>query len=462
MNALSWEQLQNIANNMLKSTNNPNELFRIYINKMYSLLLDSPAELHPYMIQALRDTGMFDDPVLTRFFNELFSGNVVDMRRSDVLMENKQMIGVYGGQRRSKLNKRKNKFGGKPKEGEENQQPSDPSSALIVASQPGALMVAANPGALANRTDPHLEDVAPGFQIFNFNGKRIRVKIVNNMMYGPLMKAWEQKKIDCERDEKRLIDEMEKEIKELETQLKEKRENIQKKFDNAIQLVNDEYKYDMIWWAVGCIIYFSLRMSPINQDLNFLDYQGTIRSKLGPVLAFIMEFVLIGGIIGGLLKSCAHRELSLAEFNTDQSKMRILWDAIKWVFGQHVGFHMVILAREKKALPTGLNIFELPDYIKFQDEIREKQEKKRGYYMELIAKLRDKCKKDLDEYEEKLTKLGADVEIFDIVSTDTPESSQPQSHRPPLLIKDGQPGGMKKLSKKHIKKTRKSRYYYNL
>jgi hypothetical protein len=42
MNIISWEQLQNIANNMLKATDNPYELLMININKMHSLLLDAP------------------------------------------------------------------------------------------------------------------------------------------------------------------------------------------------------------------------------------------------------------------------------------------------------------------------------------------------------------------------------------------------------------------------------------
>ena len=115
MNIISWEQLQNMANNMLKVTDNPHELLMIYINKMYSILLDAPPELHPYMIQGLRDTGMFEDPVLTMFFNQLLSGEVDDAIQPDILKENMRMIEVNGGHIRSKLNKRKNMTAGNPK-----------------------------------------------------------------------------------------------------------------------------------------------------------------------------------------------------------------------------------------------------------------------------------------------------------------------------------------------------------
>ncbi len=72
---------------------------------MYSLLLDAPKELYPYMIQALRDTGMTNDPELKKLFN-IDSFNQV--------AEN-DMIESNGGYKSRKLNKRKNQSAGKPK-----------------------------------------------------------------------------------------------------------------------------------------------------------------------------------------------------------------------------------------------------------------------------------------------------------------------------------------------------------
>jgi hypothetical protein len=167
----------------------------------------------------------------------------------------------------------------------------------------------------------------------------------------------------------------------------------------------------------------------------------------GPELVYIFNFLIFGGLLGGLLKGYAMGNLSLEEYNPlDQlSKRGLIMSFIKPLVGKvmnsHSGTHALKLYTDLDKLRTDINIFELDEYKDYEDEINEKKKKLR----------RPSPPVTMMSWTSGRQVPSRKPSIEEVV--DEPSFQQ--------QIKDDQKktnGGMKKISKKYLKKTRKSKY----
>jgi Fe2+ transport system protein B len=149
----------------------------------------------------------------------------------------------------------------------------------------------------------------------------------------------------------------------------------------------------------------------------------------------------------------------------------------------HPATHVLKLRQDQKQLPTELSIFQLDIFIKYQKEIEEKKKELRiahkqdwqdsvkfleGQTQHRIGTLAD-GKSELIHLAIKgdqvaLLNQGSTMTFPSIKSSSTSIDEvveEPSSKKQQNLLKDDEKktnGGMKKISKKYLKKTRKSKY----
>jgi hypothetical protein len=519
MNCLNWEQLQNIANNMLANTDQPEELIKLYLKKMYSLLLDAPVEIHPYMIQALRDTGITDDTEFMNLFQQCSLSEVTEM----------EMIESHGGYKSRKLNKGKKQSGGANKkskkvtvhgdgddaaaadddddsddsdgddhghgddgddhgDGDDNLSESEPKSTSLVNSESLTLQ------ALQKST---VEQFGNVMQVDDAVVAQIR----SNPAFGVILNEMKQ---ESEQGMKALIkleDDYKNELKELEEKKKNRKAEIQAKFDSDINKIWWQIGGDALMWVGGSYLWYLLMNSPVATFFSITE-AGIGTFLLGPELMFIINFVVIGGLLGGLLKVIVQGNLSLDKYNpSDQpSKRGWCWWAAKGLAGlaldRHPGTHAIKLYQEKEVMPTGLDIFRLHEWVTYEENIDAKKEAARIRYEKAREKLMlwiEEIKRNrLDRIQDpvvshnilmvvrknELTILDQNSHNLSVSTKPTVEevfeepSLRQRKNKPRitdgnvagkklLAIQNGKKktkGGMKKVSKKNLKKTRKSRY----
>jgi hypothetical protein len=405
MNCLNWEQLQHVANNMLANTDQPEELILLYLKKMYSLLLDAPKELHPYMIQTLRDTGMTNDPELKKLFNLDSFSQVAEM----------DMIESNGGYKSRKLNKRKNQSAGKPKK-KTNESTTQGDDKLVLVNE-----------------ESQGKFLSPIEVVILKAAERERKLMRIDLMERELRQS-------------KHYEEYYSELRDLDDQLVKRKDEIKAKFDNDISNVWLEIGADGLFWIAGAALWSLFMNSPIGYLLMFSE-SGLGAMLFGPELVYIFNFLIFGGLLGGLLKGYAMGNLSLEEYNPlDQlSKRGLIMSFIKPLVGKvmnsHSGTHALKLYTDLDKLRTDINIFELDEYKDYEDEINEKKKKLR----------RPSPPVTMMSWTSGRQVPSRKPSIEEVV--DEPSFQQ--------QIKDDQKktnGGMKKISKKYLKKTRKSKY----
>jgi hypothetical protein len=406
MNCLNWEQLQHVANNMLANTDQPEELILLYLKKMYSLLLDAPKELHPYMIQTLRDTGMTNDPELKKLFNLDSFSQVAEM----------DMIESNGGYKSRKLNKRKNQSAGKPKK-KTNESTTQGDDKLVLVNE-----------------ESQGKFLSPIEVVILKAAERERKLMRIDLMERELRQS-------------KHYEEYYSELRDLDDQLVKRKDEIKAKFDNDISNVWLEIGADGLFWIAGAALWSLFMNSPIGYLLMFSE-SGLGAMLFGPEFVYIFNFLIVGGLLGGLLKGYAMGNLSLEKYNPlDQpSKRGLIMSFIKPLLGKvmnsHPGLHALKLYTDLDKLPTRIDIFEIDEYKDYEDKIEKKKEELRLLYPPETT---------------MLSWTSGRLVPFrksSIVEVDDEPSFQQQ-------IKDDQKktnGGMKKISKKYLKKTRKSKY----
>lgn len=465
MNIISWEQLQNIANNMLKATDNPDELLMIYINKMHSLLLDAPPELHPYMIQGLRDTGMFDDPVLTMFFNQLLSGEVDDVRQPDILNENMRMMEVNGGHIRSKLNKMKNMTAGNPKKSASGTT-NDPEKVFTVEEKRTKEEENKRTASNTQSQDIILVEELP--QSYP------RLTIREDSLLYKSIQFDEQERIEkeCDKEKQKLRMVLAEKLSVLDDQLESEKKKILEAFNNKISQINKEYGLNILALALGCYVWHFLRSTPIVETLHFSVVSGT---GLSAQMALIFEFILIGGYIGGILKGMftGHIYLEFTDrslstpMQSSSTSIQSLKNGVNHLIDNHPFFHMVKLSYFKKKLLTeDIDIFELPQFKKILDYIREKRQRVIDFYTTEIEELERWCHERIQRIKKTHmtmmhpTSGRKGLGVMEILKPIIVEFDDLSSFKQQQIQDDEKKtnGGMKKISKKYRKKNRKSKY----
>jgi hypothetical protein len=462
MNTVTWEQTQNIANNMLKVTDNPDELLMLYLFKLHSLLLDTPVELHPHLAQSLINTGMLNDPVLKNVYGEFLNDEVPDVKQYDGLTHNMpQMLEAHGGHRRSKLNKRKNKSAGNP--GSEN------SNALVPAQKSmteksGALVLApiSNLSPEQQSLKELIEEFDNGFGVRAWRlGDLVKAQIVANPMFPRLLREVEQTKKECKEEMDLLIIQRDQRLEQLDAQIEKRKQDIKKKFQSEVNKLYKQIGVDILFWLFGCFIVWALKQNAI---FSLVDYAASSLSS--PYLMFLVEYIFIAGVIGGLIKSyfVPDYSLALSDIAAESTTKGKALTALKY----HNGIHIAKLLAQSSQLPGPEDIFQIPDFIKYVEELEKQKQQVRDHYEGLILRLKDDCKKRLKDLNDQLIILGKDTIDVEMsrqaLIGDQPSHNGQQAligndnGQQLLLTNTQQPGGMKKQSKKYLKKIRKSRY----
>jgi hypothetical protein len=394
MNCLNWEQLQHVANNMLANTDQPEELILLYLKKMYSLLIDAPKELHPYMIQSLRDTGITNDSELKKLFNLDSFSEVTEM---DIIESN-------GGYKSRKLNKGKKQSAGKPGTPKANESEAQRDDKLVLVNEEEF-----------QKSGIVLLPIA-------LNERELRERESRESAY-------------------------KKELLYLDNLLDKKKDELMAQFESVTRNVGWEIGVDGLFWIAGAALWSLFMYSPIGYLLMFSE-SGLGAMLFGPEFVYIFNFLIVGGLLGGLLKGYAMGNLSLEKYNPlDQpSKRGLIMSFIKPLLGKvmnsHPGLHALKLYTDLDKLPTRIDIFEIDEYKDYEDKIEKKKEELRLLYPPETT---------------MLSWTSGRLVPFrksSIVEVDDEPSFQQQ-------IKDDQKktnGGMKKISKKYLKKTRKSKY----
>ena len=460
MNIISWEQTQNIANNMLKATDNPDELLMLYLFKLHSLLLDTPVELHHHFAQSLINTGMFNDPVLKNLYGEFFNDEVSDLKQYEVLTHNMpQMLEAHGGHRRSKLNKIKNKSAGNPKEGE--------SKALVPAQQSmtgqsGAL-VEANSSALSaqdqsHRIQFHEWDISTGVQALKF-GDRFPFQIVNNPMIKNLIEEIKRVEKKCTEDNIELLRQRDKRLSELDSQIQKRRQDIIKKFRSEVNKLYMQIGVDILFWLLGALIVSGLKSTPAwYYPGQAVDWVAS--HTIGEQIMWTTEYIFIAGVIGGIIKASFENAAGISDYSlsvsdifaADSNKGKAL-AALRF----HPMLHMGKLLVERFKLPSEEDIFQIPDFIKYVEAIEKQKQQVRDHFERLILQLEDACYHIIKELKDELIKLGKDTTNIEVKQS-LIEDQQRRNEQPliegrnQLLITDEKKtnGGMKKQSKKYL------------
>jgi len=419
MDSISWEETQKIAHNMFKATDNPDELLMLYLFKMHSLLLNIPVELHHHLAQSLINTGMFNDPVLKNLYSELFNDEVSDVKQYDVLTHTMpKMLEAYGGHRRSKINKRKNKRAGNGD--------SENSNALVPA--------APNPGALVEASrgkKPSLEievfDDRHGTRAWDF-GSVVNAQIVINPMYPHLIE--EQKSIEKECKEKQdiLINERNQELEKLEKNIEQRKTDIEKKFNSEVNRLYKQIGVDLLFWLFGCLIIYLLKQTGVYRFAEHLgskisdgtskacslvfDPKACTAGLSSSYLIFIAEYIFLAGVIGGLIKSFFVDDYSLAVSDI-MAESTTKGKALK-LTQYHNGIHIAKLIKQSSQLPNVEDIWSMKEYQDIKQEMETKKEVKTKQYEDLILKLNDDCIKRLKEIRDELIKMGKDTVNIEI------------------------------------------------
>jgi hypothetical protein len=405
------------------------------------------------MIQALIDTGITNDPELKKLFNMDHFSKVTEM----------DMIESNGGYKSRKLNKRKNRSGGKPRTPKANDQGPEQTNTTVATVGPNTTVATV--------------------------GDEINIHSLESSSAAAAVKL--QMNRDQQNYEARsgtLKDDLEAQLKELDDLVVKRKVDIKAKFDKDISNVYWEMGADLLFWIAGFALWYLLMNAPFMLALQ-VGEAGLGVKIFGPELVFIWDFVIVGGLLGGLIKRVGYGNLSLEKYNLqDQPSKRgwIMW-ALKGLLGEamtsHPATHVLKLRQDQKQLPTELSIFQLDIFIKYQKEIEEKKKELRiahkqdwqdsvkfleGQTQHRIGTLAD-GKSELIHLAIKgdqvaLLNQGSTMTFPSIKSSSTSIDEvveEPSSKKQQNLLKDDEKktnGGMKKISKKYLKKTRKSKY----
>ena len=464
MDTITWEQLQNIANNMLKATDNPDELLMLYLFKLHSLLLDTPVELHHHFAQSLINTGMFNDPVLKNLYGEFFNDEVSDLKQYDVLTHNMpQMVKAYGGHRRSKLNKRKNKSAGNPNEGE---------SKALVPRKGSEAMVVANSSAQSAQDQPSRDLV---HQQFKLNEDSILHVLQTNPDWQRLNE--EKKLLPLElQAKKEELKAREKEQKdEKDKLLEERNNNIKKKFQSEVNKLYMQIGVDILFWLLGALIVYGLKSTPAWHYPGIaVDYVASW--TIGEKIVWTAEYIIIAGVIGGIIKAGLESAAGIQDYSLAVSDIvaeSTTTGKAKLAFKLHSGVHIFKLLSQRYQLPGEEDIFKVQEFKDLENQISKDKDAIGAKFLDLAVALEIEYSKKEQEKSDKMTQISRTEKIMTDKSgniTIFDDQSRPQlmSAKQPKLIDNRTVeevfdekktnGGMKKQSKKYLKKIRKSRY----